>query len=154
MHDLSCFLAFTSDRQSRQITYLSRAPFLLSQLPNQSKLPWHFLSFLALFLRSPIVMRALILSTAASPRLTRAMRPLFCRLTQDAVVDINGTLLKGLPTIRGGMFETVSKLNTTHFITNVRVNHKTGESTATLTAHALAQHFRTGQGFGQIMITF
>ncbi|KAE8554223.1 hypothetical protein TMatcc_006272 [Talaromyces marneffei ATCC 18224] len=74
--------------------------------------------------------------------------------TQDAVVDINGTLLKGLPTIRGGMFETVSKLNTTHFITNVRVNHKTGESTATLTAHALAQHFRTGQGFGQIMITF
>ncbi|OKL59564.1 hypothetical protein UA08_05015 [Talaromyces atroroseus] len=68
--------------------------------------------------------------------------------TDDAVVDINGTLLKGLPTIRGGMFETISKINTTHFITNVRVDHEPGESTAKVTAHALAQHFRSGQGFG------
>ncbi|KAK9234744.1 hypothetical protein V1525DRAFT_412084 [Lipomyces kononenkoae] len=67
-------------------------------------------------------------------------------LTQDAVLDINGRVLNGLDAIHAGCYNILAKLDTTHFITNVRVSVKDGESTASLTASALAQHYRQGQG--------
>lgn len=66
--------------------------------------------------------------------------------TQDAILDINGTVLNGLSAIHTGCYDTVSKLDTTHFITNVRVDINDGESKASMTASALAQHYRHQQG--------
>lgn len=66
--------------------------------------------------------------------------------TQDASFDFNGSVMSGLDAIHTGMFDNVSKLDTTHFVSNVRVNFRDGVSTASMTASALAQHFRPGQG--------
>ncbi|KAI9732029.1 MAG: hypothetical protein M1818_007624 [Claussenomyces sp. TS43310] len=66
--------------------------------------------------------------------------------TQDAVLDINSMVMNGLSAIHTGCYDTIAKLDTTHFITNVRVNVKDGESKASMTASALAQHYRHGQG--------
>lgn len=45
------------------------------------------------------------------------------------------------------MFEIIGPLNTTHFVSNVRVQMEEGGSKASLTASSLAQHFRPGEGF-------
>ena len=37
-------------------------------------------------------------------------------------------------------------LDTTHFASNVRVDHQEGGTTAKLTTHAMAQHYRKGEG--------
>jgi len=53
----------------------------------------------------------------------------------------------GLDTILATVFKYVGEgLDTTHFVTNVRVEVKDGADTATATAHALAQHYRRGEG--------
>lgn len=66
--------------------------------------------------------------------------------TQDAVFDLNGNVMSGIPEIRAGCFDRVSRLDTTHFVNNIRISHEEGDLTATLTASALAQHYRTGEG--------
>ncbi|KAK9323677.1 hypothetical protein V1517DRAFT_88767 [Lipomyces orientalis] len=66
--------------------------------------------------------------------------------TEDAILDINGNVLDGLEAIHTGCYDFIAKLDTTHFITNVRVDVKDGESTASLTASVLAQHYRHKQG--------
>ncbi|KAA8650681.1 hypothetical protein EYZ11_003461 [Aspergillus tanneri] len=66
---------------------------------------------------------------------------------EDAIFDFNGTVMTGRTAIREGCYDNVSKLDTTHFLSNVRINLPSESSpTATVTASALAQHFRTGQG--------
>ncbi|KAJ5525754.1 hypothetical protein N7494_012404 [Penicillium frequentans] len=64
----------------------------------------------------------------------------------DAVFDLDGRVLNGLDEICAQSFDMVSKLDTTHFISNVRVNYIEGASTASLTASALSQHYRPNTG--------
>ncbi|PWY81395.1 hypothetical protein BO83DRAFT_434748 [Aspergillus eucalypticola CBS 122712] len=66
---------------------------------------------------------------------------------EDAAFDLNGNVMEGRAAIKSGSWDNVSKLDTTHFLSNVRINLPSEDSTtATVTASALAQHFRTGQG--------
>ncbi|KAJ9143459.1 hypothetical protein NKR23_g6521 [Pleurostoma richardsiae] len=67
-------------------------------------------------------------------------------LTEDAIFKINDYTMEGLPAIRSGCYDNIAKLDTTHFISNVRVNIAEGGSTASLSASALAQHYRAGTG--------
>ena len=66
--------------------------------------------------------------------------------TQDASFDLNGSVMSGLDAIHTGCYDSISKLDTTHFISNVRVNVQEGDSTASMTTSALAQHYRHKQG--------
>lgn len=66
--------------------------------------------------------------------------------SEDACFNLNGDVMEGMEMIRSKCYEVISKLDTTHFITNIRVDLKEGELTASLTASALAQHYRQGQG--------
>ena len=66
--------------------------------------------------------------------------------TKDANFDLNGNVMSGLDAIHTGCFDSISKLDTTHFLSNVRVNVPDGSSKATMTCSALAQHYRRGQG--------
>ena len=67
-------------------------------------------------------------------------------LTQDATFDIDGKLLEGLDAIHTGLYDHISQLDTTHFMTNIRIDVKEGASTAAVTAHSLAQHYRPKEG--------
>ena len=67
--------------------------------------------------------------------------------TQDAIFDLNGdNVMEGLDAIHTGCYDRVAKMDTTHLMSNVRVNIIDGESKASLTASGLAQHYRLGQG--------
>lgn len=67
--------------------------------------------------------------------------------TADTVFDLAGRELVGLEALHTGCFDYVGKqLDTTHFITNLRIDVADGASTAKVTASALAQHYRGGQG--------
>ncbi|PWY90100.1 hypothetical protein BO70DRAFT_426487 [Aspergillus heteromorphus CBS 117.55] len=81
----------------------------------------------------------LAFDTADLPLLESAFYP-------DATFDMNGAVMAGVPAIRTGCYDKVSKLDTTHFLSNVRVNLVEGENKAKVTASALAQHYRPGQG--------
>lgn len=65
---------------------------------------------------------------------------------EDGVFEINGDVMQGMDTIRAKCYDRISKLDTTHFISNVRVDFKEGDSEASLTASSLAQHYRAKQG--------
>ncbi|RFU24177.1 hypothetical protein B7463_g12160, partial [Scytalidium lignicola] len=67
-------------------------------------------------------------------------------MTKDATFDLNGRIMEGIEAIQAQCYDPVSKLDTTHFITNLRINVANGGTTATITANALAQHYRTGTG--------
>ncbi|KAI1390861.1 uncharacterized protein F4822DRAFT_394651 [Hypoxylon trugodes] len=64
----------------------------------------------------------------------------------EATFDLNGRLMTGLKAIHTDCYDNVSKMDTTHFMSNIRVNYKDGESTASMTASSLAQHYRRGEG--------
>lgn len=66
--------------------------------------------------------------------------------SEGASLDLNGDVLVGMDSIHSGCYEVISKLDTMHFITNVRVNIKDGESKASMTASSLAKHYRLNQG--------
>ena len=66
--------------------------------------------------------------------------------TQDASFDLNGNVLDGLNAIHTGCYDSVAKLDTTHFVTNIRADIKDGEPKASVTASALARHYRPQQG--------
>jgi len=55
-------------------------------------------------------------------------------------------IVNGLSTIRTLSLEQVGPMDTTHMISNVRVDFKDGADTASLTAYALAQHCPPGKG--------
>jgi len=56
------------------------------------------------------------------------------------------TIVSGLSTIRTQVLDHVGPMDTTHMISNVRVDVKDGADTASLTAYALAQHCPPGRG--------
>ncbi|KAF4626146.1 hypothetical protein G7Y89_g12015 [Cudoniella acicularis] len=65
---------------------------------------------------------------------------------QDVVFEFNGKVVSGLDTIRTQFLDAVGPMDTTHTVSNVRVEVKDGASTAALTAYVLAQHCRPGEG--------
>ncbi|TKA73911.1 hypothetical protein B0A55_05045 [Friedmanniomyces simplex] len=67
-------------------------------------------------------------------------------MTDDAVLETGGMALEGMGTIRAKLSDLISKLDTTHFVTNLRVDIQDGEAAAHVTANFLAQHYREGQG--------
>ncbi|KAK9453080.1 hypothetical protein V1511DRAFT_489988 [Dipodascopsis uninucleata] len=66
--------------------------------------------------------------------------------TADAIFDLNGNVMDGLDDINSKCYDKVSKLDTSHLITNIRIDIKDGKSSASVTASALAQHYRQNQG--------
>ncbi|SCW00887.1 LAFE_0D00320g1_1 [Lachancea fermentati] len=75
-------------------------------------------------------------------------------LTDDATFDLNGRVMKGLEEIHTYCYDTISKLDTTHFLCNVRVDYKEKETTANMTATALAHHYPDAQGTVKDSINF
>ncbi|EXJ78439.1 hypothetical protein A1O1_08839 [Capronia coronata CBS 617.96] len=67
-------------------------------------------------------------------------------LTEDVVAEMPGFSTKGIPELKAAVFDRVSKLDTTHFLSNVRVSIESA-TTAKVTCSALAQHVRPGKGF-------
>lgn len=65
---------------------------------------------------------------------------------KDAVFEMDGYAMEGLDVIHDNVFKGIGPLDTTHFITNTRVQVEDGADTAVLTAYALAQHYRSGEG--------
>ena len=70
---------------------------------------------------------------------------LLSAMIDDVEVETMGQSLKGIPQLKAAVFDRVSKLDTTHFISNVRVIVET-PTTAKTTCSALAQHVRPGKG--------
>ncbi|OQD73224.1 hypothetical protein PENDEC_c016G02484 [Penicillium decumbens] len=66
--------------------------------------------------------------------------------TSDAIFELNGTIMNGLDAIVTQCYASVSKMDTTHFINNLRINILDGDSKAEVTCSALAQHYRGGEG--------
>ena len=55
--------------------------------------------------------------------------------------------IEGLDAILGNTFAYIGLgLDTTHLVSNVRLDFKDGADTAKVTSHALAQHYRKGDG--------
>ncbi|ROW08709.1 hypothetical protein VPNG_06371 [Cytospora leucostoma] len=70
-------------------------------------------------------------------------------LTTDAKFKLNDFVMDGLEAIISNSFDRISKLDTTHFITNTRVNLNDDGKTASMTASALSQHYRPGTGHSE-----
>lgn len=66
--------------------------------------------------------------------------------TKDAVFDLNGTIMNGLEDIVAQCYQSIVKMDTTHFITNIRINVVEESRRAELTCSALAQHYNGGEG--------
>lgn len=67
--------------------------------------------------------------------------------TSEGVLEISGNKMTGIEALHTGCFDYVGKkLDTTHFINNVRIEVAEGASSAKVTASALAQHYRGGEG--------
>ncbi|KAI8721648.1 SnoaL-like domain-containing protein [Fusarium sp. LHS14.1] len=68
---------------------------------------------------------------------------------QDAQFIFDGTPpIEGLAAILATTFQLIGAgLDTTHMVSNVRIDLKDGADTAKMTAHALAQHYRKGEGW-------
>ena len=58
----------------------------------------------------------------------------------------NKRVINGLSVLRTQVLDSVGPMDTTHMISNVRVDVKDGADTASLTAYALAQHCPPGKG--------
>ncbi|KAI9934823.1 hypothetical protein ASPWEDRAFT_117101 [Aspergillus wentii DTO 134E9] len=67
-------------------------------------------------------------------------------LVPDAVFDLDGYLMNGLDEISRQCYDKISKLDTTHFVSNVRINVVDGAPVASMTASVLSQHYRPGTG--------
>ncbi|KAK9364639.1 hypothetical protein V1509DRAFT_572598 [Lipomyces kononenkoae] len=67
-------------------------------------------------------------------------------IEQDAVFDMSGHVINGIDAIRTQILDLVGPMDTTHTVSNIRVDLKDGASTASLTAHAVAQHCPPGRG--------
>ncbi|EFX05345.1 hypothetical protein CMQ_3414 [Grosmannia clavigera kw1407] len=66
--------------------------------------------------------------------------------TSDAIFEVNGKIMNGLEAIKTQSFVPVSKMDTNHFISNIRINVIDPDSKAQVTCSALAQHYRSGEG--------
>ena len=54
--------------------------------------------------------------------------------------------IQGLEALNKAIFDRVGPMDTQHLITNIRIDVEEGADTAHMTAMALAQHYRAGQG--------
>ncbi|KAF5693073.1 Lovastatin diketide synthase [Fusarium globosum] len=70
---------------------------------------------------------------------------LLSAITEDIDAEMPGSTAHGIAEFKAAVFDRVSKLDTTHFLSNLRVNIASS-STATATCSALAQHVRPRQG--------
>jgi hypothetical protein len=71
---------------------------------------------------------------------------LLTALTKDVAAEMPGSSAKGIPEFKAAVFDRVSKLDTTHFLSNIRVSIESA-TTAKASASAMAQHVRPGKGF-------
>lgn len=67
-------------------------------------------------------------------------------LTTDAVLNLNGTIMEGYGAIYSQCYANIVKMDTNHFLTNIRINIADGDSKAQVTCSALSQHYRGGEG--------
>jgi hypothetical protein len=72
-------------------------------------------------------------------------------ITKDAYLELAAgpnerTVIEGISTLKTQLFDHIGPMDTTHMVSNVRVNYKAGDSVASLTAYALAQHCPPGRG--------
>ncbi|KAK5021558.1 hypothetical protein LTS07_010855 [Exophiala sideris] len=66
---------------------------------------------------------------------------------EDISMELKGSIsIKGPDQIKQFIFDFIGPLDTTHHISNIRVDVKDGDDTATLSANAVAQHYREGEG--------
>lgn len=65
---------------------------------------------------------------------------------QDVVFEMDGNAMNGLDVIEENIFKNIGPLDTTHFLTNIRIEAKDGADSATVTTYALAQHYKAGEG--------
>ena len=65
---------------------------------------------------------------------------------QSMTFNFNGQVIQGLDKVRSQLLDFVGPMDTTHMISNVRVDVKEGAETAKLNCYALAQHCRPGEG--------
>lgn len=59
--------------------------------------------------------------------------------------DRNGLVYEGLDAIMENIFTPVSKLETQHMISNIRIELEDGAKTAHMVTYMLAQHYRPGE---------
>lgn len=67
-------------------------------------------------------------------------------LTEDASLIISGKTTQGRAAIVSDIFGKISRLDTTHHLSNVRIDIDKSGARAVMTGHVLAQHYRGGQG--------
>ncbi|KAI1357758.1 hypothetical protein F5Y08DRAFT_323473 [Xylaria arbuscula] len=67
-------------------------------------------------------------------------------ITDDISAEVPGSSSKGVAELKAVVFDRVSKLDTTHFLSNVRVNIQSA-SMAQASCSVMAQHVRPGKGF-------
>jgi len=67
-------------------------------------------------------------------------------VTEDIETEMAGISAKGIPEVKAAIFDRVSKLDTTHFLSNMRISIESA-TTAKATCSAMAQHVRPGKGY-------
>lgn len=65
---------------------------------------------------------------------------------QDAIVEIGQKTIKGTEAIRTQLYDLVAQMDTTHMITNLRIDIQDEASKAAVSALSLAQHCPLGKG--------
>lgn len=70
---------------------------------------------------------------------------LLSAVTDDISIEMAGTAANGVPELKAAVWDRVSKLDTTHFLSNLRISVESGTK-ARLTCSAMAQHVRPGKG--------
>ncbi|KAH7310309.1 hypothetical protein BKA65DRAFT_518827 [Rhexocercosporidium sp. MPI-PUGE-AT-0058] len=59
---------------------------------------------------------------------------------------MDGRSISGLPAIRAQVFDFIGPMDTTHVLSNIRIDVKDGADTASLTATAINMHCPPGRG--------
>ncbi|KAI1742628.1 hypothetical protein F4680DRAFT_411255 [Xylaria scruposa] len=74
---------------------------------------------------------------------------LLSAVTNDVTAEVSGSPpASGIAALKAAVFDRVAfSLDTTHFLSNIRVSVESGASTAQVSCSALAQHVRKGKGF-------
>ncbi|KAL3489614.1 SnoaL-like domain-containing protein [Aspergillus germanicus] len=77
-------------------------------------------------------------------------KPLFdSSFTETATLEVNGTASEGLAAIQTNCFNVLGRKNTTHFVSNIRINIEESGEKAVMSAYSLAQHYREGEGISE-----
>ncbi|KAI8949129.1 hypothetical protein F4801DRAFT_554449 [Xylaria longipes] len=70
-------------------------------------------------------------------------------VTEDVTAEMpNSPPTSSIPALKAAVFDRVAYgIDTTHFLSNIRISVESGASTAQASCSALAQHVRKGKGF-------